>query len=581
LNNGCTATAATTSRRNLMAGTTRVATSTTPETRLRQRGEDEYKRQCRQITNLMLHRVVSKEKQKSVNAGNCAILRTSDFSCVNLRVNYNVSIWGVKTKKISILPKSPKPPIARRHGAPNHNRVYDRASFLEFGRVRCFLALSMNIANPYPIKRFAPCATLAIALCFPGFSLLGDPPEGKKEPAATSENDPKEKPPIPAEPLVSRVELRLTIGEKEVDVIEKGDLVTVLEDRGSKYKIRTYRGINGVVEKVNVLTLAESVEVYDELIKEQPTVGRLHTLRAGAQWARGNIEAALNDFDEAIKLGYDTANAYSSRALFFTATHQYDKAVADFDKAIDKGEKTESIYLNRAAALMQMNKVDDKAIKLNEKNAGIYQQRATAYKVKRDFGKSVADFTKAIELSPNFIPAIMGRGYVYFQAGDHAKAIDDFSAVIKLNDRASVAYNNRGYNYQLLGKNTEALTDFNKSIELTPEYALAHQNRAWLLATCEDASMRDPKAAIESATKACELNQYNDLSDMAALAASHASAKEFDLAIGIQEKIVERAPEEQKSMAKKLLDLYKEEKPFDPKIASEAASLNVDKTAKQ
>ena len=109
-------------------------------------------------------------------------------------------------------------------------------------------------------------------------------------------------------------------------------------------------------------------------------------------------------------------------------------------------------------------------------------------------------------------------------------------------------------------------------VELTPDYALAHQNLGWLLATCRDESLRDSKAAIASATKACELNQFNDLSDMAALAASHASAKEFDLAIGLQEKIVERAPQPQKPLAEKILELYRSEKPFDPELNVDAAS---------
>lgn len=312
------------------------------------------------------------------------------------------------------------------------------------------------------------------------------------------------------EPMVSRVELRLTIAEKEVDVIKRGDLVTILEDRGDRFLVRTFRGVKGVVEKVNLSTLAESVEVYDDLIKAQPDVGRLYTLRAGAQWARGDGESALQDFDEAIRLGYDTANAYSSRALFLAATLKHDKAIEDF--------------------------------------------------------------TKAIELAPKFIPAIMGRGYIYFQAGDHAKAIGNFSKVIDLNDRASVAYNNRGYNLQLMGKEKEALIDFEKSVELDPQYALAHQNLAWLLATGNDQSLRDPKRAIAAATKACELNQNNDLSDMAALAAAHAAGEEFDLAIGIQEKVLERAPDEQKPLAKKLLELYRENKQFDPQVGAEPSS---------
>ena len=41
-----------------------------------------------------------------------------------------------------------------------------------------------------------------------------------------------------------------------------------------------------------------------------------------------------SDFDEAIQLGYDSANAYSSPALFLIASHSYDKAIDDFSKVI-------------------------------------------------------------------------------------------------------------------------------------------------------------------------------------------------------------------------------------------------------
>jgi len=378
-----------------------------------------------------------------------------------------------------------------------------------------------------------------------------------------------------AEPMVARVELRLTIGEEEVDVIAKGDLVTVLEEREKSFLIRTFRGIKGGIEKANLVTLAESVETYDEIIKDNPKEGRFYTLRAGSHWARGSSEKALADFDQAIRLGYETANAYSSRALFLTSAHEYEKAVADFTQAIEKGDASEATLTNRAAALVQMNKIDEAiadytaAVKLNDKNAGVLQQRATAFKVKGDLESAIADFSKAMELSPNFIPAILGRGYVYFQKGDHANAIGDFSKVIELNGKAAVAFNNRGYNYQLLGKYQEALSDFDKAVELTPDYALAHQNLGWLLSTCKEESLRDPKRAIAASSKACELNQFADLSDMAALAASHASAKEFDLAIGIQEKIVERAPPPQKILAERILDLYQNEKPFDPDMAVE------------
>ena len=428
----------------------------------------------------------------------------------------------------------------------------------QFGFVFLLALLPLSIASP-------DCFAQQIAL----------PPAGQSTPATQKEK-------IFVEPMVARVELRLTIGEKEVDVIEKGDLLTVLEEREKTFLIRTFRGVKGAIEKANLVSLAESVETYDEIISGNPKTGRYYTLRAGAQWARGNGEKARIDFDLAIQLGYDSANAYASRALFLTASNEYEKAISDFSKAIDKGDTSESVYINRAAAYLQMNMVDEaiadytEAIKVNDKNPGVLQQRATAFKVKGDLDKAVADFTKAMQLSPNFIPATMGRGYVYFQLGDHVKAIEDFSKVIELNNRAAVAFNNRGYNYQQIGKFNDALGDYKKAIELTPDYALAHQNLGWLLATCKDESLRDAKAAIASSSRACELNQYNDLSDLAALAASHAAAKEFDLAIGLQEKIVERAPSPQRPLAQKLLELYRNEKPFDPdlKIENESEKAN-------
>jgi tetratricopeptide (TPR) repeat protein len=422
-----------------------------------------------------------------------------------------------------------------------------------------------------PHLQFVVVFALSSALFVPVAVAQGDPPQQKSGSEAAKSPEVK----IFSEPMVARVELRLTIGEKEVDVIEKGDLVTVLEEREKSFLVRTFRGIKGAIEKANLVTLAESVETYDELIKENPKVGRLRTLRAGAHWARGNGEKALADFDEAIQLGYDTANAYSSRALFLTASGEYEKAVSDFGKAIEKGDKSEATLVNRAAAYLQMNDVDkaiddyNAAIAINDKNAGVLQQRATAFKIKGELDKAIQDFTKAMELSPNFIPATMGRGYVYFQMGDHVKAIEDFTKVIELNGRAAVAFNNRGYNYQQIGKYAEAIADFNRAIELTPDYALAHQNRAWILAICKDESLRNPAQAVESATKACELNQYNDLSDMAALAASHAALQQFDVAIGLQEKIVERAPPPQKPLAEKILELYKDKKPFDPELSLE------------
>jgi tetratricopeptide (TPR) repeat protein len=56
-----------------------------------------------------------------------------------------------------------------------------------------------------------------------------------------------------------------------------------------------------------------------------------------------------------------------------------------------------------------------------------------------------------------------------------------------------------------LGRHADALMDWERSLELLPNSAEAHNNLAWLLATCPEATLRDPKRAVELATKAVEL----------------------------------------------------------------------------
>ena len=73
-----------------------------------------------------------------------------------------------------------------------------------------------------------------------------------------------------SEPVVARVEMKLTLNDKIIDTIEKGDLLTVTGERGDSYIIQTFNGQKGSVAKVNVARLAESVGVYDELIEANP-----------------------------------------------------------------------------------------------------------------------------------------------------------------------------------------------------------------------------------------------------------------------------------------------------------------------
>jgi len=368
--------------------------------------------------------------------------------------------------------------------------------------------------------------------------------------------------------VVARIEMKLQIGMELVDVIKKGDLLTVVEERDDAYIVLTFNGKRGLVPKKNVASLGESIEIYNQLIEENPRQGRLFTLRASSWWSRGESEKALADYNRAIELGYREARAYSSRGLFHAAVGNYDKAIADFTKAIERGAKDETPYINRAAVYLSQERFDlaikdyDEAIRVAPENPTGFQLRAILHKNQGKLDLAIRDFGKAIEVDPNYTPAFMGRGFVWFQKEYWRKAVDDFTAVIKIDPNSARAFNNRGYNRLLLGQYKEALVDYEHAIRVAPNFALAHQNKAWLLASADEPEIRNGAKAIESANKACELNEFRNIGDVKALAAAYAESNDFEKAIQWQVKAIDLSPDANKPLEEKILDRYRDKQPL-------------------
>ena len=94
----------------------------------------------------------------------------------------------------------------------------------------------------------------------------------------------------------------------------------------------------------------------------------------------------------------------------------------------------------------------------------------------KDYRGAIADYSKAIELKPDYAEAYNNRGYSRADLEDYRGAIADFSKAIELKPDA-LAFLNRGHAKSRLEDYTGAIADFSKAIELKPDYADAYNNR--------------------------------------------------------------------------------------------------------
>jgi tetratricopeptide (TPR) repeat protein len=115
----------------------------------------------------------------------------------------------------------------------------------------------------------------------------------------------------------------------------------------------------------------------------------------------------------------------------------------------------------------------NEAIKLNPKVAAAYVNRGKAYGDKGEIDRAIADYNKAIELNPKYSFAYNGRGHRYALKGQDDRAIADFNEAIKLNPKESDPYYNRGWIYFLQGATPKALADFTQANALNPKDAWA------------------------------------------------------------------------------------------------------------
>ena len=95
-----------------------------------------------------------------------------------------------------------------------------------------------------------------------------------------------------------------------------------------------------------------------------------------------------------------------------------------------------------------------------------YLEKGVEYAEQVRFDDAIAQFSKAIELDPQFAWAYYNRGFTYFLLGQYQRAIEDYTEAIRLDPQDGAAYASRTLAYTALGRDQEAERDIEKAVEL-------------------------------------------------------------------------------------------------------------------
>jgi lipoprotein NlpI len=109
--------------------------------------------------------------------------------------------------------------------------------------------------------------------------------------------------------------------------------------------------------------------------------------------------------------------------------------------------------------------------------AAAHYNRGSAWHIKGDFDRAIADYNEAIRLGPKAVQPYNNRGGAWYIKGDLDRAIADYSEAIRLDPKAIEPYNNRGLAWRDKGDSDRAIADLTEAIRRYPNYIDAYGNR--------------------------------------------------------------------------------------------------------
>lgn len=272
--------------------------------------------------------------------------------------------------------------------------------------------------------------------------------------------------------------------------------------RGALYMAKTYLFLEDETERAE--------DDFQRVITLQPENASAYKMLGVIFQQKGDLDAALQYFDKAVRFAPDDAEALLKRGSLYTAKLLKELAGKDFNRALElldkeadyeatlglriqihiqmqnyaqaeseinealKGESDpDAVAFDRffkALIYLQSNRNQDvvseakEVLKANPKLVITYVLRAAAYSELRQFREALEDVTYLIKLRPSSAMAFSLRAEIYKDKGDWKESIKDYDRAIESDPRMGDAYLGRGQAYLGLGNYQRAIADFDQAI---------------------------------------------------------------------------------------------------------------------
>ena len=194
----------------------------------------------------------------------------------------------------------------------------------------------------------------------------------------------------------------------------------------------------------------EKLRFNSNAIRLNPNFAEAYVNRGVARKSKGDLEGAIQDYNEAIRLDPNDADSFNNRGNARKIQGDADGALLDFNEAI----------------------------RLKPDYAFAFHGRGVTLYGKGDMNGALLDYNEAIRLKPDYPNAFYVRALARKALGDLDGALLDYNEAIRLKPDDANFFRNRGMTRHDKEDLDGALLDYNEAIRLKPDYANTFYDRA-------------------------------------------------------------------------------------------------------
>ena len=285
--------------------------------------------------------------------------------------------------------------------------------------------------------------------------------------------------------------------------------IVSLSDKFTQYRAVILSAALLIVASLGTLTWRQAATYTDietlwrSTLAKNPECWMAHTNIGLVLFQKGQIDDAIAHYRSALQMQPDWWDAEFNLGTALLAKGQVDEAILHCEKAVAMRPTDPDAQVSLGNLLLQKGRVDE----------------------------AIAHYQQAITVRPDDFLARYGLGHALLEKGELDSAIQVCRSALLLRPSDADCHTTLAIALDEKGNPAEAIEHYNKALELAPESIPTLTNLAWLLATSQDASLRNGTKAVELAGQADRLVGGTNTLVLRTLAAAYAENGEFANAI--------------------------------------------------